>query len=338
MHIASDEYGGGGLIDTFTVIDVSYQKLLPSYLAFKGDNGRFLAGQEYQSAYYGTINTLQFSGKDIGDPRVLYTTYTNDDGIVRIKSNYFGKFWRNSINFVWGDSDDTTQNDPYTLFWVTTGDGFIAFRNLANNNFCKRLTNEWYTDCFNAAVGSITNEARLQYVEPVLSRDIFDVNFRLSEARMYTKGIDGLDSLTVTNNTSTTNKQMLTFTYTSRVETTWSSTVSVKLEVKTTLECGIPLVGEGKIEISTEFSGSYTWGKTESEEKQISKQIEVEVPPMKKVTVKGIGSNGVCDIPFSYKQRDVLINGQEVTQEFTDGMYYGVKTSSITFEVTEQDL
>jgi hypothetical protein len=44
---------------------------------------------------------------------------------------------------------------------------------------------------------------------------------------------------------------MLTFTYTSRVETTWSSTVSVKLEVKTTLECGIPLVAEGKIEIST---------------------------------------------------------------------------------------
>jgi hypothetical protein len=59
---------------------------------------------------------------------------------------------------------------------------------------------------------------------------------------------------------------------------------------------------------------------------------------MKKVTVKAIGSNGACDIPFSYKQRDVLTNGQVVTQVFTDGMYYGVKTSSITFEVIEEDL
>ena len=90
--------------------------------------------------------------------------------------------------------------------------------------------------------------------------------------------------------------------------------------------------------MSTEFSGSYTWGKTETEQKQISKQIDVEVPPMKKVTVKAIGSNGVCDIPFSYKQRDILTNGDEVTQEFTDGMYFGVKTSSITFHTTEEDL
>jgi hypothetical protein len=38
----------------------------------------------------------------------------------------------------------------------------------------------------------------------------------------------------------------------------------------------------------------------------------VDVPPMKKITVKATATNGVCEVPFSYKQKDVLTNGQEV--------------------------
>ncbi|PAN43463.1 hypothetical protein PAHAL_8G237400 [Panicum hallii] len=337
LHIASreeaDDHQDGGLIDAFTVIDVSGQKQLPSYLAFKGDNGCFLGANIIEGYKY-----LQFSGKDIGDPRVFHTIFTNDDGVVRIKSNYFGLFWRRSPNWIWADSEDATHSNSDTLFRVTTWDDFIALRNLGNNNFCKRLTKEGKTDCLNADVDSITIEARLQCHEPVLSRDIYDVDFHQHEARMYTKDIDGLGSQTVKNQSSTINKTTLTFTYTNTVATTWSTTVSLKIGIKTTLKSGILFVVDGKIEVSSEFSGSYTWGKTETEQKQTSKQITVDVPPMKKVTIKAIGSNGVCDIPFSYKQTDVLTNGQVVTKKFTDGMYFGVKTSSITFQTIEEDL
>ncbi|KAG2558486.1 hypothetical protein PVAP13_8NG268903, partial [Panicum virgatum] len=314
LHIASHEEADrqdGGLIDAFTLIDVSEQKQLPSYLAFKGDNGYFLGANMIEG-----YNYLQFSGEDIGDPRVLHTIYTNDDGVVRIKSNYFDLFWRRSPNWIWADSYDLTHNNSDTLFRVTTGDDFIALQNSGNNNFCKRLTTEGKT-------------TRLQCYEPVVTRDIYDVDFRLSEARMYTKDVDGLYSQTVKNQTSTTNKTTITFTYSSTVATTWSSTVSMKMGIKTNLMSGVPFVFEGKIEVSAEFSGSYTWGKTETEQKQISKQVTVDVSPMKKVTIKAIGSNG---------QTDVLMNGQKVTKEFTDGMYFGVKTSNITFETIEEDL
>lgn len=337
LHIASHEEADcqddDGLIDAFTVIDVSKQKQLPSYLAFKGDNGYFLGGRIVEG-----YNYLQFSEQDIGDRRVLHTIFTNNDGVVRILSNYFGQYWRRSPNWIWADSDDKTHTNRDTLFTVVTGDDFIALRNLGNNNFCKRLTTEGKTSCLNAAADSITIEARLQCYEPVLSRGISHVDFRLSEARMYTTGIDGLDSQIVKNRTSTINKTELTFTWTNTVATTWSSTVSMKVSIKTTLVTKVPFFADGKIEVSTEFSGSYTWGETKTEQKQVSKKIAVEVPPMKKVTVKAIGSNGFCDIPFSYKQSDVLTNGQEVIQEFTDGMYFGVKTSNITFETTEEDL
>lgn len=269
---------------------------------------------------------------------ILFSPIMMHDGVVRIKSNSSGLFWRNGRSWVFADSDDTTRTNPDTLFRVTTGDDFIALRNLGTNNFCKRLTTEGKTHCLAAADVSITVFSRLQCHEPVLSRHIDDVDFRLSEARMYTTGIDGLYSQTVKNHSSTTNKSTLTFTYTNTVATTWSSTVSMKISIKTTLVTKVPFFADGEIDVSTEFSGSYTWGKTETKQEQVSKQLTFDVPPKKKVTVKAIGSNGVCDIPFSYKQRDVLTNGHVVTKDFTDGMYFGVKTSNITFDVIEEDL
>ncbi|KAF7005261.1 hypothetical protein CFC21_020395 [Triticum aestivum] len=333
LHIAHEEADQDNLLRAFTILDVSEQKQLPTYLAFKGDNGQFL-GAKIVEGY----NYLEYSQTDIGDPSVLHKVFTNKDGVVRIKSNYFDRFWRRSPNWIWADSSDTTHNNLDTLFKVTTGPDFIALQNLGNNNFCKRLTTEGKTSCLNAGIGSITVEARMQCYEPVVSRDIDDIHFSLDEAKIYTKDVEGLDSQIVENKTTTTNKTKMAFTYTHTVASTWSSTVSMKIGIKTNLKAGVPFIVDGKIEVSTEFSGSYTWGKTETEQKQVSKQIDVEVPPMKKVTVKAIGSNGVCDIPFSYKQRDILTNGDEVTQEFTDGMYFGVKTSSITFHTTEEDL
>jgi hypothetical protein len=344
MHIASDEDeadrpDGGSLNDAFTMIDVSNKKQLPSYLVFKGDNGQFLQGVV---AY--DRNWLQYQNKESADLRVLHSTFTrNYDGVVRIRSVYFGKYWvldhkKPGGHWVWAESTDSTYNDRHTLFTVVTGDGFIALRNLGNNKFCRRLNAPGLTNDLSASAESIITEARVHCLEPVISREIYNVDFRLNEARMYTTDIDGLDTQIVVNRTSTTNKTTLIFEWNNKTETTWSSTVSAKLEVKTSLQCGIPLVAEGKIEITTEFSGSYTWGKTETKEKLTKKAIEVEVPPMKKVTVNAIGSNGVCNIPFSYTQRDVLINGKEVIQGFTDGMYVGVKTSKITFETIEEDL
>lgn len=217
-------------------------------------------------------------------------------------------------------------------------DDFIALRNLGNNKFYIRLTDNWRTNYLSAAADSITTEARLQYYEPVLSRDIYNVDFRLSEARMHnTPSIDDLHSQTVENQTSTPNKTTLTFTYKKKVMTTWTSTNSIKTGIKTNLVAKVPLFADGKIELSAEYSGSWTWGKTETEEKLTSKQITFDVPLMKKVTVNAIGSNGVCDIPFSYTQRDVLFNGQEEVQ-FTDGLYVGVKTTNITFQAIEEDL
>jgi hypothetical protein len=52
-------------------------------------------------------------------------------------------------------------------------------------------------------------------------------------------------------------------------ETRWDSSVSLKLRVTTTIKAGVPLLTEASVEISYEFSGSYSWGKLNLRRKSI---------------------------------------------------------------------
>ncbi|CAL9031744.1 unnamed protein product [Prunus brigantina] len=113
------------------------------------------------------------------------------------------KFWRRnssrddniSNNWIWADSDDTTNRDSNTLFWpikVETDNVnvIVALRNLGNNNFCKRLTVNKNNDvcCLTAdPPNNITPkpDAYLAVEELVMSRTISDLNFRLANAGIY---------------------------------------------------------------------------------------------------------------------------------------------------------
>ncbi|KAG5534600.1 hypothetical protein RHGRI_022650 [Rhododendron griersonianum] len=111
---------------------------MPKHIALKGDNDLYLSARWIQGYQY-----LQFASSDHGDPTVGNEVFITKDGSIRIKNNYFGKFWRRSPNWIWADSDDTTTDNLDTLFSpVKVGDNVIALRNLGNANFCKRLTIE----------------------------------------------------------------------------------------------------------------------------------------------------------------------------------------------------
>ncbi|WJZ90941.1 hypothetical protein VitviT2T_010056 [Vitis vinifera] len=169
------------LYDVFTIIDWESLLILPKHIAFKGDNDYYLSARTIEGRPY-----LEFASTDIGDPTVGNEVFTTQDGSARIKSDYFGRFWRRSPNWILADSDDSTNNNSNTLFWpVRVDKNVVALRNLGNNNFCKRLTTEGKTSCLNAGVSTISREARLEVAELVLSRNIYNVNFRLMDARIY---------------------------------------------------------------------------------------------------------------------------------------------------------
>ncbi|XP_037454624.1 uncharacterized protein LOC119324968 [Triticum dicoccoides] len=156
----------------FGVTGLPRHEALPRHVAFKGDNGKYLGTTHVMATIWEKVGKvldgfgllekllhekpaedalrnefghlhLQFHTEDKGDAGVIFTTFTRDDGTVRILSNLNGFWKRGSDSDDWVSvahiKDPLRDNDPDTLFEVVTGDGFIALRNLGNKKFCKRL-------------------------------------------------------------------------------------------------------------------------------------------------------------------------------------------------------
>jgi len=119
---------------------------------------------------------------------------------------------------------------------------------------------------------------------------------------------------------------------------TWDSSVSLKLGVATTIQAGVPEVAMSSVNIQEEFSESYTWGQSVSQMDEKSVQYDLPVPAYTKVTLRMMGKQGSCDVPFSYYQEDILTDGHRVVNKFDDGIYHGVSSYDFTTEVTEEKL
>ncbi|KAI8561134.1 hypothetical protein RHMOL_Rhmol04G0313800 [Rhododendron molle] len=223
---------------------------------------------------------------DIGDITVGNEVITTGDGSVRIKSDYHGRFWRRSPNWIWADNASNSTEDPDTLFWPIKVDSsnVIALRNLGNNNFCKLLTTEGKTNCLNAAVSTITKEARLEVHETVFSRSVYNCNYRLTDARIYGKTVLTMATGEAINYNNEPSSFSIKLSYTKTKSSTWNYSVSLKLGVKTTFETGIPFILDGKVEVSAEVTGTKGWGETETSTTTVETVYNVTVPPKTKVT------------------------------------------------------
>jgi hypothetical protein len=324
-----------GAACTFSVLDLEGQMVLPKYVCFKGDNGQYLRAVRLEG-----YNYLQFSSDDIADPGVGNVIQNNNDGTIGIYSSGYGKFWRRSPNWIYGDSNDSSNRNPDTVFKAIFlgGAGKCALRNLGNNYFCKRLTTEGKTNCLNAAVPTITREARLEVHETVLSRRIYGVEYRLADVNIHGRKPRTFYSKTVANNTGKPHKSKLTLAYSVTTESKWDSSVSFKFGVTTTITAGVPEIAQASVEISYEFNGSYTWGATKSQTEQHSNEEEVEVPAHTEVTVRVVATEGTCEIPFSYMQEDILTSGEKVVTKMDDGIYRGVNSYDFKTELTDKKI
>ncbi|NP_001143004.1 uncharacterized protein LOC100275466 [Zea mays] len=311
---------------------------LPKYVCFKGDNGLYLSARTVEGHPY-----LQFASEDIGDPSVRFITYNhkvNGKRVVRFKSNHLGKFWRRSPNWIWADTDDTSTNNSDTLFEVIKidEDGVYALRNLGNNHFCHRLTYDGKESCLNATIPTIRKEAHIKIEEAVLSRKISNIEYHLKGAKIFDKKAKTLITREAVNGTSTDSKTTITLKYSVIKGKLWDSSKSMKLGVTTTIEAGVPVVLPATIEVQSEFNSTYSWGESIIEKEEYSNAYEVVVPAYSVVTVSVLATQGICQVPFSYTQEDVLTTGERKVFKFDDGIFRGVNSFGFKSEVTERKL
>ena len=319
------------LCDLSVVIDWESLWSLPKFIAFRGDNGSYLSARSIDNHSY-----LQFSSNNIDDPTVQMETFITNDGKIRVKSAHFQKFWRRGTsNWIFADSCETTVQNLDTLFSPTkVASHVVALRNLGNNNFVKRYTSASKVSCLMAAVKNIDEFSHLQMVELVLSRQINNVVFYLSDARIRDQVAIVLATAEAANSSNVPNTVCLIFSHTNTRSSTWDSSVSTKLDVKTIIETGVPLIVDGKtIETSsTKFVGEYKWGETITTSKIQEIKYEVTIPPMSSIVVTLNATKGSCDVPFSYKQVDILKGGKKVEYCLDDGVYHGTNYYNLKYE------
>ncbi|XVF28198.1 hypothetical protein REPUB_Repub15cG0008200 [Reevesia pubescens] len=320
--------------DIFTIIDWDSLIILPRYVAFKGDIDQYLCLSQIEGHPY-----LQFTSNDIGDSTVACEIFVNHDGNIRIKTISSNKFWRCSPDYIWADSDDTSSNNNDTLFRpFKVDDQTIGLFNLGNNYFCKRYTVAGKISCLCALTTSITREAKLRVEEPVLTRSIYNVKYNLDNSRIYNEASLIVARNSASNYTKEHSTLDVKLSYTNTKTTNWKANISLKLGMKVTYDIGLPLIFEGKVELSGELQGGFEWGEITTSTNVLEEVYKVVVPPMTKVTVNLIVTNGKCDVPFTFIQRDTLYDGRIVKTEIPGGTYTGSNYYNFDFQTKEEPL
>jgi hypothetical protein len=271
--------------------------------------------------------------KEIKDARAIFTTFTNADGTVRIKSNTGGFWRRDSNNLISSPLIQQDDNDPDSLFEVVTGDGFIALRNLGNNKFCKGYGPP---NVLGAWDDSICQWAKLKLEVPVKESEISDVKFHLDESRIYNKDI--CNAVTLTHDNDTDGEVKATFSFTKKLEmvSTWATSGSLKIGVKTKF-CFGPLtpVITGAHVTSSESTVSLAKTTSENNTDETTVTEEYCIPRRTKVATKFHAMRASCDVPYSYKKTDVLTTGEKVTTNHDDGIYTVANNYNFHFKVTD---
>ncbi|KAM6581923.1 hypothetical protein CsatA_005697 [Cannabis sativa] len=328
--------------DVFKIMDFESIVIFPEQVAFKqhGTQNKFLSCRSFKNHPY-----LQFlDGTDEGDTTVANVIYTVGDGFVRIKNLSTGKFWRRSPNWIWADSDktedDKSSDFQNTIFWpVKLGDNVVALRSVVNDHFLKGITLDGVTDCLNAAETGMPNQVKLEVVETLIERNIYDVEYHTEVGKVY--NVIEKDSVTSRNTSYTTEDTVtLKFSHKKSKSKTLGGSVSLKLGAKATLKLDvIPAYLGGQIELSAELTGTVQWGTTDLTETVTETMNAVKVAPRTRKTVTLVATHGICEVPFSYTRRDYYHNKRNPEiKRLHDGIYKGINTTNIDYVTKEEPL
>ncbi|XP_028095864.1 uncharacterized protein LOC114295751 [Camellia sinensis] len=332
---------------------------LPRFVAIKSNyNGKYLryihedglehafvqfSGEEFVSPYtkYEVV-MAKTNGNSMLDPdrRDLYTIIDWESLFILPKCVAFKDDSTSSSSS--NNNNNSSSSSVLTRIFIGRSEKGRNQKQKQENNSPKSDMLFWPTKVGNNVAALRNLEVHLEVDETVTSRKIYNVNFRLRDARIYNRSILTLATEDAINRTQEPKTVDVKLSYSESKTRAWNSSISLKLlGVKTTIQSTVPLIiAEGKIELSGEFSGDYQWGQTESLTTDKENLYKFSVPPMTMVRVNLIATKASCDIPFSYEQLDTttLTDRQQNTETIDDGIYTGSNYIDFKYETEQEKL
>ncbi|KAM6576887.1 hypothetical protein CsatB_028724 [Cannabis sativa] len=331
---------GGDKMTEFDILDWESLVLFPktATVAFLGPNNKYL------SCNRDHYNVMLYNSDDITDASVAHQIFVVGDGYIRIKNISTGMFWTR-VDYGWISAVADYRDTNTSLFWpVKVADSAVAllYKNYTSSEdrYIQICTDDKYTDVLKANGPKINSYTKLVVLETAGSRSIYGIDFRPEEGRIYNvKALEKAHASAENHDEKEDNTISLTFSYKNSSSTTFSASVSLKVGVQTSLEVDeIPLVAKEKIECSYELTGTVGWQKTNTVETTTESTYTVKVPPMTRTIVTLVATQGMCDVPFSYTQRDILHDGTVIIHKLNDGIFTGLNTFNMDFIARNEKL
>ncbi len=165
--------------------------------------------------------------------------------------------------------------------------------------------------------------------DPVANFEINHIEYDVASAQVLKSGPAELYRQTV--RYSTQMDQQSTIEGSESVEQTssWSDSLGITVGVSTSFACGVPLLAEGKVEVSVEANNTYTWSGSQTRSRSWSWSAPVTVAAGSVASVVVSTTLSTIAVPYTLTGTVVFASGARMPGSVT-GLYTGTNSHDLT--------
>lgn len=119
--------------------------------------------------------------------------------------------------------------------------------------------------------------------------------------------------------------QSMSISETTEQQSTFETEAGLEIGVTTSFSCGVPVLAEGKVEVSAKVHTNLKWGSTNTTTQSWQATVNLVIPPRSKMRVIATVTQTLMDVPFTVTWKSKL--GKKITNK---GTFTGLSSSDLS--------
>ncbi|CAN9276535.1 unnamed protein product [Alternaria sp. RS040] len=156
--------------------------------------------------------------------------------------------------------------------------------------------------------------------------DCVGVEYDVRNAKIRSIQPKSIFSQTSKNDSSAEQKPVITISETTEQQSTFETEAGLEIGVTTSFSCGVPILAEGKVEVSAKVHTNLKWGTTNTTSQSWEASVPLTVPPHTHLRVTATVTQSILEVPFTTTWKSPK-TGKTMT---TKGIFSGLSSSDLT--------
>lgn len=179
-------------------------------------------------------------------------------------------------------------------------------------------------------VGSGANtQIGCRVMDKIVNFEIDSIDYRLAQASIESRVVEGVYSTTVRNGTSVQQTSEISGTNSVSESAGWSDSLGFKVGVSAGVTVGVPVFVNNEIRVSAEATKSFTWNGSQSWAAGWSWKQPLVIPAYTEVRAVVTVAKSTITVPYTLTGRYVYESGSRFSGTL-DGTYRGVNSHDLT--------